>query len=217
MLDSLRYADRYVVRFDSVTHGDFYQFQRIAHPERAAEHVSYHIIARYTRAFLDAVLKEDAAATAFLRKDPDEAGAPIGFMTLEQRPAIPAAPTQEEFLLLVRRNEIAEARRAWSAFKEREPNRQIVSESALTTVSFFLRRDRGPRAALGAFRLLADIFPASWRAREHLGTTYRQAGNEDQALSAYHRALHLLQKTEMSSAERNRHEARLDALLEEWN
>ena len=60
MLDSLVYADRHVVRFDSVTHRDFYQFRRIAEPHLAEDDVGYHLVARYTRAFLDATLQADA-------------------------------------------------------------------------------------------------------------------------------------------------------------
>lgn len=209
MLDSLRYAERYLVRFDSVTHGDFYQFQRIAHPKRAAEQVGYHVIARYTRAFLDAVLKKDSEAVAFLSKNPDEAGAPPGFMALEQRPALPAVPTQEEFLLLVRHGNIAEARRAWEAASTTERYRSIVSEEALTTTLFFLRRDRGAEAVIGAFQLLADLFPESWRALEHLGMTYQQAGNAAQARKVFSEALRLLRAAEMRPEERATHEERL--------
>ena len=214
MLDSLRYAERYLVRFDSVTHGDFYQFQRIAHPERAAEHVSYHIIARYTRAFLDAVLKEAPEAISFLSKDPDEAGAPVGFMTLERRPAVRAAPTQHEFLLLVRQGKIAEARRAWEATYATATHRPIVSEEALTTTLFFLRRDRGARASIEAFRILVEIFPESWRAWEHVGMTYQQAGDAAQARTAFGTSLRLLPAADLRPEERAQHEERLAGRLQ---
>ena len=213
MLDSLRYAERYLVRFDSVTHGDFYQFQRIAHPERAAEHVSYHIIARYTRAFLDAVLKEAPEAISFLNKDPDEAGAPVGFMTLETRPAVRAAPTQQEFLLLVRQEKFAEARQAWETTHATEPHHKIVSEEALTTTLFFLRRDRGARASIDAFRILVAIYPESWRAWEHLGMTYQQTGDAAQARAALSKSLQLLQAGDLRPEDRAQHEERLAGRL----
>ncbi|NNC63226.1 MAG: hypothetical protein HKN84_00450, partial [Gammaproteobacteria bacterium] len=213
MLDSLRYAERYLVRFDSVTHGDFYQFQHIAHPERAAEHVSYHVIARYTRAFLDAVLKEDSKARSFLSKNPDEAGAPVGFMRLERRPALHAAPTQEEFLLLVRQGKFIEARQAWEATSTSGLHGHIVSEDALTTTLFFLRRDHGAQASIDGFRLLVDLFPESWRAQEHLGTTYQQAGDAAHARTAFGESLRLLQAAVLRPEERAQHEERLTGRL----
>ena len=213
MVDSMRYADRYLVRFDSVTHADFYQFRRIAHPERAAQHVSYRIIARYTLAFLDHALEQDSAAAKSLSGDPREAGAPRGFLTVEHRPAIQAAPTAEEFLLLVRNGDIAEARRAWMSYQESGAHRPLVEESPMTITLFFHRRDQGPANSLDAFRLLVEMFPDSWRAREHLATTYQQANDVESARDAYREALRLVRATPMPAAEREEHERRLEGLL----
>jgi hypothetical protein len=213
MLDSMRYADRYLVRFDSVTHADFYQFRRIAHPERAAEHVSYRIIARYTLAFLDHVLKQDTMASRFLSADPHSAGAPERFLTVAHRPAIQATPTAEEFLLLVRNGDIREARRAWKTFQESGAHRPLVEESPMTITLFFYRRDQGPANSADAFRLLVEMFPDSWRAREHLATTYQQANDAESARDAYREAIRLLGTAPMPAAEREEHQRRLEALL----
>lgn len=214
MLDSLRYADRYLARFDGVTHGDFYQFQRIAHPEQAEEHVSYHLIARYTRAFLDMTLKQDASAVAFLAKSPDEAGAPEGMMTLAHHPAHAARPTEAEFLALIRAGQASEARRAWERAAAASP-RPIASESALTTTLFFFRRDNGAQVAVPGFELLTDLFPTSWRAWEHLGTTYWQAQDVPRARTAFQQALHLLgQEDTPEPRHKERLQKRLDDLQE---
>lgn len=178
MLDSLVYADRYVVTFDSLTHGDFYQFRRIARPDLADDDVGYHVIARYTRAFLDATLRADPAAADFLAIDPDEAGAPRGFLTIEKRAGLPPTPTGAEFLRLIRDNDVAEARRAWREATAARPGHRLVNEGAMTTTLLFLRRDEGAAGALEGFRLLADMFPGSERAREHLAATV-DAANAD--------------------------------------
>jgi hypothetical protein len=209
MLDSMRYADRYLVRFDSVTHGDFYQFRRIAHPRQASEHVSYRLVARYTRAFLDHELKNDAAASQLLSGDPRLAGAPPGFLTVEHGDAAAAVPTAEEFLLLVREGAIAEARRAWRAYHASGSHRPLVGEAPLTTTLLFRRRDHGPAQATDAFQLLVEMFPESWRAWEHLATTHQQANDVGSARAAYREALRLLRGTPMPGGERDPHERRL--------
>ena len=213
LLDSLRFADRYLVRFDKTTHLDFYQFQRIADPERAVEHVSYRLISRYTRAFLDAVLKNDAAAASFLREDPEVNGAPADFMTLERRPAEPAAPTQEEFLLLVRQHQIEEARRVWEHSRGTGPHMSLASEEGLTTTLLFLRRDHGAQESIEAFRLLVDMFPKSWQAREHLAVTWQRAGEDALARESYREVLRLLRAADITPNDRARHEARIEERL----
>jgi Flp pilus assembly protein TadD len=60
----------------------------------------------------------------------------------------------------------------------------------------FLRRDAGADASLEGFRLLADMHPESWRARERLGSTLRLAGDDATALEAYESALELLEAAE---------------------
>jgi len=55
---------------------------------------TYHAwTARYTLNFLDAYLKHDAAAAAFLKKTPAENGVPKHFMATKFRPAQGASPS----------------------------------------------------------------------------------------------------------------------------
>lgn len=208
MLDSLRFADRWEVEFREVDHGDFYQFQRIAIPERAEEHVAYHLIARYTRAFLDATLKGDPDAARFLALDPDRAGAPAGMMTITFRPGEPALPTENEFLRMIRDGAHENARAAWA--RTAEP---LAEEGTLTTTLLFLRRDAGPRGAIEGFRLLADMYPASWRAREHVATTLRLAGDNEGARRTYEEALRLLSSAAPPPADIEAHRSRLEEAI----
>jgi hypothetical protein len=204
MLDSLRFADRWSVAFEDVGHGDFYQFERIARPERADEHVAYHVIGCYTRAFLDATLKDDAEARRFLSLDPDETGAPPGMMDIAFRAGEDPVPTESEFLRLIREGEADTARRAWE-----RGDAPLADEGSFTTTLMFLRRDAGPNASLEGFRLLADMYPRSWRARERLGSTLRLAGDGAAALAAYRAALRLLEEAEPAPEGLEGHRQRL--------
>ena len=89
----------------------------------------------------------------------------------------------------------------------------MVEESPLTITLFFHRRAQGPANSLDAFRLLVEMFPDSWRAREHLATTYQQANDVESARDAYREALRLVRATPMPAAEREEHERRLQGLL----
>jgi dienelactone hydrolase len=61
--------------------------------DRDDANTSYAWVARYTVAFLDAHLKQDAAADAFLKKTPAENGVPRHFMATSFRPAQKSVPT----------------------------------------------------------------------------------------------------------------------------
>jgi hypothetical protein len=83
----------------------------------------------------------------------------------------------------------------------------------MTITLFFYRRDQGPANSADAFRLLVEMFPDSWRAREHLATTYQQANDAESARDAYREAIRLLGTAPMPAAEREEHQRRLEALL----
>lgn len=213
LLDALYFSHRYLIRFDGVSHSDFYQFQRIAHPENADEHVAYAVIARYTLAFLDSVLKGDESSRAFLDKAPELTGAPAGMMTIRQLPAQPAFPTEEEFLLLIRQDAVQEARDAYRRFQNIAPSGEIVREESLITTLFFLRRDLGAAASVEAFQLLTEVFPNSWRSREHLAVTLQQAELRDRARAAYEETARLLQLADLDDATRKTHLKRISARI----
>jgi hypothetical protein len=178
MLDELRYADVLTARLTNVSHLDFYQFQRLARPGRASEHAAYRAVARTTRAFLDAVFSNDPDALANLASDTTSLDLPPDLVRLSFRPADPPVPTEREFLLLIRENRIAQAKRAWLASDCSGRLCNLSSESALTTTLLFLRRDEGAGAALPGFQLLTEMYPESERARQLLEETREMAARK---------------------------------------
>lgn len=58
-------------------------------------------MARYSLQFLNAWLKNDAAGMAFLKNEPQKNGAPAGWLQMETRPGIGAAPTVESLAVEV--------------------------------------------------------------------------------------------------------------------
>lgn len=205
MLDSMRYADRWVLRFARLPHAETYQFPRVAHPERAAEQRGYEVISRYARAFFDATLKGDTAAAARLARSPEANGVPAGFMTVRHLPARPAVPTEGELLSLVRDGRTAEAAAAWAEARGGDSAYRGVSYQGLSTVAMFLNRDRGPRAALEAYRLLLDAYPGVPRTHYMIADAHERLGDRDAAVRAFEQSLAALATApSLSEAERAR-------------
>jgi dienelactone hydrolase len=99
VLNAWTHGDLLTVNMLGMAHGEFSSmFQRRKSAQRFAEdqsgdygrddaNTNYAWVARYTVNFLDAYLKHDAAAAAFLKRTPAENGVPKHFMAASFRPA----------------------------------------------------------------------------------------------------------------------------------
>jgi len=104
VLNAWLHGDLFTVNMLGMAHGEFSSmFQRRKNALRFAEdqiadygrddaNTSHAWVARYTLNFLDAYLKRDAAAEAFLKRTPAENGVPKHFMAASFRVAQPAHP-----------------------------------------------------------------------------------------------------------------------------
>ena len=180
LLDSLRYAERFLVRASELPHVDFYQFKRVGRPETAGEQRNYESIARYARRFLDATLKGSAAARDSLLAGP--------FPTT-RRAALPAAPTEAEFLTLVRYRGIEPGVALYREVKARDPGARMFSIDGLRTVSFFLMRDHGIAAATTGLDLIVEAYPDSAKAHKYAGDWYARGQVSATARQHYETAL----------------------------
>jgi pimeloyl-ACP methyl ester carboxylesterase len=105
VLNAWTHGDLLTVNMLGMAHPEFSSmYQRRESAQRFAENqvadygrddaITYHAwTARYTLNFLDAYLKHDAAAAAFLKKTPAENGVPKHFMATKFRPAQKTSPS----------------------------------------------------------------------------------------------------------------------------
>ena len=168
LADSLRFAERIVAKFATADHLSTYQFQRVAHPARSAEHTSYETIARTIRSFLDGALRRDSAAARAVRGASDDRD-----LAVRTIPARPPVPTEGEFLAILRYQGIDSAIAVHRAVSEREPGYQLFSPLGLINTAAFFFRDLGPArgipATTAAYQLALSAHPRSARVREALG------------------------------------------------
>lgn len=215
LLDSLVYADRYLVRVRELPHSEFYQFAQISRPSRNRESPRYETISRYTLAFLDATLKRDTAAGRYLTAAAEANGLPAGALTTEHRAARPAVPTEEEFLTMVRYQGIEQAIAVYREVTARDPGARMFSIDGLRTASFFLGMDRGAAQSRAGMLLLAEAYPDSAKAQQHLGDLYARAQEKEEARRSYEAALAKLPgDTSLTADERRRLESGVREALE---
>ena len=190
LVDSLRFAERIAAKYTAADHLSSYQFQRVAHPARAAEQPSYETTTRVIERFFDGALKRDTAAARAARTasgDPD--------LVLRVIPARPPVPTEGEFLAILRYHGIDSALAVHQAVTAREPGYQLFTPLGLINTATFFFRDLGPArgipAATKAYQLAVQVHPRSARAREALGRWYLMGNDTVTALRHLDSALAL--------------------------
>jgi dienelactone hydrolase len=165
-----------------------YMQQRKGDYTRADGIVGYAWIARYTVHFLDAYLKHDAAAMAYLKKTPAENGAPPHMMTVDFRAAKGAPATAEGFREELGRQGFDHAAEVYAAMKKEKPEFKI-EESAMVEWATELEGEQHVAEAIDVLKVNAVMYPESSNAYETLGEAYEKAGDKALAVESYKKAL----------------------------
>ena len=150
--------------------------------------VSYGWLARYTRAFLDAYIKHDAAASRLLKDSPSENGVPKHLVAVRYAAGSGAALSVEDFRAEIGRQGFDHLSNIYASFQARDKDFSL-SESVIADWASELLSEDHPTEAIALFELNAKNHPESDRAYAHLGDAYRIAGLLDKAANSYRRAL----------------------------
>jgi tetratricopeptide (TPR) repeat protein len=162
--------------------------QQIADYDRADGIAGYAWIARYTVHFLDAYLKHDAAALAWIKKTPAENGAPNHFLSASYRPAKGLPATLESFRTELGRQGFDHAEDIYAAMQKESPNFKL-EESAVNSWGDELMTDNHFPEAIDIFKLNAKNYPASGNVYDSLGEAYMQSGQKQLAIDSYKKSL----------------------------
>ena len=157
---------------------------------------------RYVLAFFDAYLRQDAAALAFLRRDPAANGAPAGLATIREMPAIVPAPTVEAFeRLLLERGAAAMAE--FEAARQRDPDAPLFAEANLNRLGYrLLNQGKKPAEAIMVFRKAVEYYPASPNAYDSLSEGLETAGLNEEAVKVAQQGLAVLEKADVPAQTR---------------
>jgi dienelactone hydrolase/predicted negative regulator of RcsB-dependent stress response len=148
----------------------------------------YAWVTRYTLQFLDAYLKHDAAAMAYLKKTPAENGAPRHFMTLSYRAAKGAPASLDAFRAELGLRGFDHAAEVYAAMQKEKPDFKL-EETAVNSWSYELISDNHLSEAIELLKLNAQIYPDSGNAYDSLGEAYAKSGQKQLAIENYKKAL----------------------------
>ena len=148
----------------------------------------YAWIARYTLNFLNAYLKHDAAALAFLKKTPAENGAPPHLLTAKFRAAKGAPASLEAFRAALGQQGFDHAAEIYAAMKKQKPEFKL-DDDAMNDWSDRLMRGGHLPEALALAKLNVQNYPESSNAYTELGEIHAKAGDKQLARENLNKAL----------------------------
>jgi dienelactone hydrolase len=166
---------------------DFPDFQK-ADYAREDGIPSYAWVARYTLEFLDAELKHDATAMAWLKKTPAENGVPPHLLSATYRPAKSIPATIDAFRAEVGRQGFDHAADIYAAMQKDNPNFKI-EEPALYAWAGELNFGNHFAEATELLKFNVKLHPDSSDAYSWLGGSYNKLGQKQLAIENYKKSL----------------------------
>ncbi len=142
---------------------------------RADGIVGYGWVARYTLEFLNAYLKQDDAAMAFLKKSPAENGVPPHMMTVEFRAAAGTPATFEALRVEAGQKGFDHLAEVYTGMKKEKPDFK-VEESVMSDWASELQGDGHLAESVEVLKLNTTMYPESGNAWESLGEANEKLG-----------------------------------------
>ena len=167
-----------------------YPSSRKADYSRADGIVGYAWLARYTLEFLDAYLKHDTQAIAFLKKAPADVGVPPHMMTVDFRAGKGIPATLDAFRAELGRQGFDHAPAIYAVMLKDQPEFKL-DEDAVIRWAYDLMEQNHLSEATDLFKLDVQVFPGSWNGYDSLGEAYMKAGQKQLAIDSYKKSLEL--------------------------
>ena len=196
-LNDMKYADLYKVTMLPMEHFAFSSSYLRFAPERRYNQYprteverAFGWSASYVLHFLDAYLKDDAKARAWLAQAPAAHGIPAYAATLEARPAASKPPGRMQLAMTLSQRGFEHAHDAYQAMRAQEPSFELT-EGELNEWGYGLLRAGQTAQAVEIFKLATLLHPASGNAFDSLAEAYEGRGDKPDAILHYQRALQL--------------------------
>jgi dienelactone hydrolase len=167
--------------FDRLRFGDY---------TRADGVISFGWMARYTREFLDAYLKQDLAALAFLKSSPSKAGVPEHLLGVTFQAGAIKPFDQNAFRQEVSKAGFDHLAEVYATTKKNHSEFKLSADD-LTSWAWGLMYEGHFVEGLAVAKFADDENPSSNWVTTTLAAAYLRAGHRDEAISTYQ---HLLQK-----------------------
>ncbi|HYE73813.1 MAG TPA: hypothetical protein VEF04_10790, partial [Blastocatellia bacterium] len=209
--EALRYSKRYryLLAAPNLLHQDFSNYGNAARvlgirgKDEINAKAAFETNWFYVLQFLNAYVKKDQASLRFLERKPEENAIKPGFLTLEIKEAIKPAPTQTEFLALIRGEGVSRAIAVYEQAKRADPNAPLFAEVTHISMGYRLLEDGMKKEAIELFQFGTTLYPTSTHMLIGLSEAHIAIGNKEQAINQMEQSEKLLAgDTNISEAQR---------------
>jgi tetratricopeptide (TPR) repeat protein len=157
---------------------------------RADGIAGYAWMARYTLEFLDAYLKHDPQAMAFLKKSPADVGVPPHLLTVDFRAGKGTPATLDAFRAELGNQGFDHAPAIYAAMVKDHPDFKLDQEAVNLWAYDLLQKNHLPEA-IALFKLNVQLFPDSANGYDSLADAYLQSGQKQLAIDNYKKSVEL--------------------------
>jgi dienelactone hydrolase len=201
-LNHMKYTDVYLVSMLPMQHADFSSFYlRMAQDDDFRDHardytrdeiqLAHSWAARYTREFLDAYLKKDAASLAFINNTPAANKAPPHMVAVDiRRSKGESAPTRENFVARLAAEGFDKAVPIYDRFAAQGAAFKLDANEINAWGGQLYMLNKYPEAR-EVFRLGTHLYPDQVFLQSNLGELQAKTGQTQDAIDTYRRVLEL--------------------------
>lgn len=197
LLNRMSYSDVFVATMHPMLHQHFaadgLRFARasdFADYDRDEVRAAHAWMARYVHRFLDAYLKGDKAAQAFLANRPEANGAPKRMITMEAKRGSGLAPTHENFAGQLAERGFDQAFELYQDMQARGASFKLGPD-AINSWGYELLRDGMHAESIAIFSFGTRLLPEDANLFDSLGEAQEAAGYKEDAVRSYRRSLEL--------------------------
>jgi tetratricopeptide (TPR) repeat protein len=203
VLNEWTHGDLITIHMLGMAHGEFssrgqrYEDARTDPPEwRKADYsredvtAGYGWVARYTLQFLDAYLKHDEAAVAYLKKTPLENGVPSHLMSVTYRAAKGLPATLDSLRAELGRQGFDHAGDVYAAMNKENPDFKL-DENVMNLWGYELMAGNHLPEAVAVLKLNVQLYPESENVYDSLGEAYMKSGQKQLAIDNYKKSIEI--------------------------
>lgn len=194
-LNNMKYSDVYFGTMHPMKHVDFSSWDLRFRSDdgfgdyRRADVVQgYRTMALYVHRFLDAYLKQDDKALAFMRQSPAKQGVAPQVMAMRYQPATTTVPGETAFLRTFAEAGYRDAQAIYARMRAASDDFEL-SPLNLNKLGYELLRGKNARGAVELFKLATHIEPQYGNAWDSEGEAWEALGEKEQAIAAYEKAV----------------------------
>lgn len=199
LIDALIYSKRYTGHFPGLTGNSFTHYPILTAlltdttgQSLAASQAVYAAIAEHLEIFFKALLNGDSAAMAALgaKTGAGTSASVAARWTVSEAREVP--PTPEQFMAIIQGRGVPAAVKIFDKFRAEDPELILFQEGAVNLLGYQLLGGGQAQDAVQVLRMNRDTYPNSANVWDSYGEACVAAGNNEEAITSFRKALELL-------------------------